>query len=196
MRTSTQKTKKQSSFSGFAVYSPLRQRCDPPLVSHSGVVHRISGSACRRGDRRHGGHCLSGGYAPRILPMYIPMVPAFGIHFVMLLIGKTRYPRRMLIFHPVTWMSVMSQSSTNTAVVIRRTAAAIYETKKEARHRCHDASILKDEGYGHSVTVLLAAVKTQAARIHRISKAPLDVSAVSIPFPPPNLRPAFVCIPF
>lgn len=131
-----------------------------------------------------------------ILPMYIPMVPAFGIHFVMLLIGKTRYPRRMLIFHPVTWMSVMSQSSTNTAVVIRRTAAAIYETKKEARHRCHDASILKDEGYGHSVTVLLAAAKTQAARIHRISKAPLDVSTVSIPFPPPNLHPAFVCIPF
>ena len=66
-----------------------------------------------------------------ILPMYIPMVPAFGIHFVMLLIGKTRYPRRMLIFHPVTWMSVMSQSSTNTAIVIRRAAAAIYETKKK-----------------------------------------------------------------
>lgn len=121
-----------------------------------------------------------------ILPMYIPMVPTFGIHFVMLLIGRTRYPRRMLIFHPVTWMSVMSQSSTNTAIVIRRTAAAIYE-KKEARHRCHDASILKDEGYGHSVTVLLAAVKTHAARIHRISGAPLDVSTVSIPFPPPNL---------
>ena len=142
-----------------------------------------------------------------ILPMYIPMVLAFGIHFVMLLIGRTRYPRRMLLFHPVTWnlllvvipdiaqalqvpaatwMSVMSQSSTNTAIVIRRTAAAIYE-KKEARHRCHDASILKDEGYGHSVTVLLAAVKTHAARIHRISGAPLDVSTVSIPFPPPNL---------
>ncbi len=51
----------------------------------------------------------------------------------------------------------------------------------------HDASILKDEGYGHSVTVLLAAVKTHAARIHRISGAPLDVSTVSIPFPPPNL---------
>lgn len=57
----------------------------------------------------------------------------------------------MLLFHPVTWnllfvvipdiaqalqvpaatwMSVMSQSSTNTAIVIRRTAAAIYEKKK------------------------------------------------------------------
>ena len=28
-----------------------------------------------------------------ILPMYIPMVLLFGIHFVMLLAGKTRYPR-------------------------------------------------------------------------------------------------------
>ena len=57
----------------------------------------------------------------------------------MLLIGKTRYPRWMLVFHPVTWnillavipdiaqavqmpvstwMSVMSQSSTNTSIVI------------------------------------------------------------------------------
>ena len=74
-----------------------------------------------------------------ILPMYIPMVLAFGIHFVMLLSGKTRYPRWMLVFHPViwnimlvaipdiaqavqvpaaTWMSVMSQSSTNSSLVI------------------------------------------------------------------------------
>ena len=76
---------------------------------------------------------------PAILPMYVPMILAFGIHFVMLLAGKTRYPRWMLAFHPVTWnlllvavpdiaqamqvpaatwMSVMSQSSTNTAIVI------------------------------------------------------------------------------
>ena len=69
-------------------------------------------------------------------------------HFVMLLVGKTRYPRRMLVFHPVTWnlllvavpdiaqamqvptatwMSVMSQSSTNTAIVIWCIAAAVYE---------------------------------------------------------------------
>ena len=74
-----------------------------------------------------------------ILPMYVPMILAFGIHFVMLLAGKTRYSRWMLAFHPViwnillagvpdiaqamqvpvdTWMSVMSQSSTNTAIVI------------------------------------------------------------------------------
>ena len=74
-----------------------------------------------------------------ILPMYLPMVLAVGTHFVLLLTGKTRYPRRMLIFHPVTWsillvvipdiaqalrvpaatwMSVMSQSSTNTATAI------------------------------------------------------------------------------
>lgn len=83
-----------------------------------------------------------------IAPMYIPMILAFGIHFVMLLAGKTRYPRWMLAFHPVTWnlllvavpdiaqamqvptatwMSVMSQSSTNTAIVIWCIAAAVYE---------------------------------------------------------------------
>ena len=76
---------------------------------------------------------------PAILPMYVPMLLVFGIHFVMLLVGKTRYPRWMLVFHPViwnllldavpdiaqalqvpavTWMSAMSQSSTNSAIVI------------------------------------------------------------------------------
>ena len=81
------------------------------------------------------------------------MVPTFGIHFVILLVGRTRYPRRMLIFHPVTWnllfvvipdiaqalqvpaatwISVMSQSSTNTAIVIWCAAAAIYEKKRSA----------------------------------------------------------------
>ena len=85
---------------------------------------------------------------PAILPMYVPMLLFFGLHFVMLLVGKTRYPRWMLVFHPVTWnlllvavpdiaqamqvptatwMSVMSQSSTNTAVVIWCIAAAVYE---------------------------------------------------------------------
>ena len=85
---------------------------------------------------------------PAILPLYVPMLLFFGIHFVMLLVGKTRYPRRMLVFHPVTWnlllvavpdiaqamqvptatwMSVMSQSSTNTAIVIWCIAAAVYE---------------------------------------------------------------------
>ena len=89
-----------------------------------------------------------GGMLPAILPMYVPMVLVFGIHFVMLLAGKTRYPRWMLLFHPVawnlllagipdiaqamqapvaTWMSVMSQSSTNTAIVIWCIAAAVYE---------------------------------------------------------------------
>ena len=86
-----------------------------------------------------------------ILPMYLPMVLFIGIHFVMLLAGKTRYPRWMLAFHPVTWnvllvvipdlaqamqvpaatwMSVMSQSSTNSAIVIWCIAAAIYEKKR------------------------------------------------------------------
>ena len=88
------------------------------------------------------------GMLPAILPMYVPMLLFFGIHFVMLLAGKTRYPRWMLAFHPVTWnillvavpdiaqamqvptgtwMSVMSQSSTNTAIVIWCIAAAVYE---------------------------------------------------------------------
>ena len=87
---------------------------------------------------------------PAILPMYVPMLLAFGIHFVMLLARKTRYPRWMLAFHPVTWnlllvtvpdiaqamqvpvttwMSVMSQSSTNTAIVIWCIAAAVYERR-------------------------------------------------------------------
>ena len=83
-----------------------------------------------------------------IAPMYVPMILAFGIHFVMLLARKTRYPRWMLAFHPVTWnlllaavpdiaqamqmpvatwMSVMSQSSTNSAIMIWCIAAAVYE---------------------------------------------------------------------
>ena len=85
-----------------------------------------------------------------LLPMYLPMVLMIGLHFVMLLAGKTRYPRWMLAFHPVTWnlllvvipdiaqalqvpaatwMSVMSQSSTNSAITIWRVAAAAYERK-------------------------------------------------------------------
>lgn len=85
-----------------------------------------------------------------LLPMYLPMVLFIGIHFVMLLVGRTRYPRWMLAFHPVTWnlllvvipdiaqalqvpaatwMSVMSQSSTNTAITVWCVAAAIYEKK-------------------------------------------------------------------
>lgn len=89
-----------------------------------------------------------------LLPMYIPMVLVFGIHFVLLLTGKTRYPRRMLAFHPVTWnillivipdiaqavqvpaatwMSVMSQSSTNSAIVLWCIAAAIYEKRHTQR---------------------------------------------------------------
>ena len=40
---------------------------------------------------------------PAILPLYLPMLLLFGIHFVMLVAGKTRYPRGMLAFHPVTW---------------------------------------------------------------------------------------------
>ena len=91
---------------------------------------------------------------PAILPLYLPMLLFFAIHFVMLLAGKTRYPKWMLAFHPVTWnlllaavpdiaqamqvpvatwMSVMSQSSTNSAVMVWCIAAAVYE-KKHAVH--------------------------------------------------------------
>ena len=91
-----------------------------------------------------------------ILPMYLPMVLFIGIHFVTLLAGKTHYPRRMLVFHPVTWsillaaipdiaqamqaptatwMSVMSQSSTNSAIVIWCMAAAIYTKKHFSRRK-------------------------------------------------------------
>ena len=92
------------------------------------------------------------GMLTAILPMYAPMVAAIGIHFLLLLTGKTRYPRWMLAFHPVTWnlllvvipdiaqamqvpaatwMSVMSQSSTNTSIVIWRIAAALYHRSKD-----------------------------------------------------------------
>ena len=91
---------------------------------------------------------------PAILPMYVPMLLFLGIHFVMLLAGKTRYPRWMLVFHPVTWnlllvavpdiaqamqvpvatwMSVMSQSSTNSAIAIWCITAAVYERKHTER---------------------------------------------------------------
>ena len=71
----------------------------------------------------------------------------------MLIAGKTRYPRWMLAFHPITvnillviipdiaqamqapvdtWMSVMSQSSTNSAILIWCIAAAVYERKRSA----------------------------------------------------------------
>ena len=90
---------------------------------------------------------------PAILPLYLPMLLVFGIHFVMLLAGKTHYPRWMLAFHPVTgnlllaaipdmaqamqvpvatWMSVMSQSSTNSAIMVWCIAAAVYEKKHAA----------------------------------------------------------------
>ena len=90
---------------------------------------------------------------PAILPLYLPMLLLFTIHFVMLLAGKTRYPKWMLAFHPVTlnlllaaipdmaqamqmpvatWMSVMSQSSTNSAIMVWCIAAAAYERKRSA----------------------------------------------------------------
>ena len=87
---------------------------------------------------------------PALLPLYLPMLLVFGIHFVMLVVGKTHYPRWMLAFHPVTWnlllaavpdiaqamqvpvatwMAVMSQSSTNSAIMVWCIAVAVYERK-------------------------------------------------------------------
>lgn len=95
---------------------------------------------------------------PVLLPMYVPMVLFVGIHFVMLLAGKTRYPRWMLVFHPITWnvllvvipdiaqamqvpaatwMSVMSQSSSNSSVIIWCIAAAIYEKNTNNAYLCN-----------------------------------------------------------
>ena len=95
---------------------------------------------------------------PVLLPMYVPMVLFVGIHFVMLLAGKTRYPRWMLDFHPITWnvllvvipdiaqamqgpaatwMSVMSQSSSNSSVIIWCIAAAIYEKNTNNAYLCN-----------------------------------------------------------
>lgn len=92
---------------------------------------------------------LSGAYG-LWRPVLTVGLGAIGIHFALLLAGRTRYPRWMLAFHPVTWnlllvvipdiaqalqvpaatwMSVMSQSSTNSSIVVRCIAAAIYEKK-------------------------------------------------------------------
>ena len=51
---------------------------------------------------------------PAILPLYVPMLLFFGIHFVMLLVGKTRYPRWMLAFHPVIWNILLAGERNHT----------------------------------------------------------------------------------
>ena len=87
-----------------------------------------------------------------ILPMYVPMILFIMIHFLMLLCGKTKYPKIMALLHPVTiniilafipdiaqaihrgpetWMSVMSQSSTNTSIIIWCIVAALFESNSE-----------------------------------------------------------------
>lgn len=94
-----------------------------------------------------------------ILPMYIPMVLFILIHFLMMLCGKTKYPRIMALLHPVTiniilvlipdiaqaihkgpetWMSVMSQSSTNTSIIIWCIAAAVFERRRHAEKTFSD----------------------------------------------------------
>lgn len=88
-----------------------------------------------------------------LLPLYIPMALFIAIHFATLISGKTRYPVWMLAFHPMTlnillvvipdiaqamgvpsatWMSVMSQSSTNSSIVIWCAAAAVYEKTRHS----------------------------------------------------------------
>lgn len=48
---------------------------------------------------RNCGHIVVDSSAPEVCPMALTI----GIHFGMLLAGKTRYPRWMFAFHPVTW---------------------------------------------------------------------------------------------
>lgn len=81
---------------------------------------------------------------------------------------KTRYPRWMLVFHPVTWnlllavipdiaqamqvptttwMSVMSQSSTNSAIVIWCIAAVVYERKRRFKQVGHSAMNVGGESW-------------------------------------------------
>ncbi len=88
-----------------------------------------------------------------LLPLYIPMALFIAIHFATLISGKTRYPVWMLAFHPMTlnillvvipdiaqamgvpaatWMSVMSQSSTNSSIVIWCAVAAVYEKTRHS----------------------------------------------------------------
>ena len=68
---------------------------------------------------------------PAILPMYVPMLLVFAIHFVMLLAAVPDIAQAMQM--PVaTWMSVMSQSSTNSAIMVWCIAAAVYERKRSA----------------------------------------------------------------
>ena len=121
--------------------------CRSILGGYSGVVFHLSGP-------RIGAEAAITAvtaYQDDMLPQSSPCMfrcYCFWIHFVMLLAGKTRYPGWILAFHPVTWnillvavpdiaqamqvptatwMSVMSQSSTNTAIVIWCIAAAVYE---------------------------------------------------------------------
>lgn len=49
-------------------------------------------------------------YAGRVLPgfyiLYLPIGGIFLIHLIMLICGKTRYSRRMLLFAPILWMGI------------------------------------------------------------------------------------------
>ena len=67
------------------------------------------------------------GMLPAIAPMYVPMMLAFHpVIWNILLAGIPDIAQAMQV--PVdTWMSVMSQSSTNTAIMIWCIAAAVYE---------------------------------------------------------------------
>ena len=132
-------------------------RCDrsdhPYMGGHHGMVCHLSGTADRSGGRACGSHGLSGCDASRNSPAVSSDAIAFRHPFCNAACRKTRYPKWMLAFHPVTgnlllaavpdiaqamqvpvatWMSVMSQSSTNSAILIWCIAAAVYERKRSA----------------------------------------------------------------
>lgn len=46
--------------------------------------------------------------SPGLLVMYLPMCFVLISHLILTLLGKTEYSRRMLLFHPVLWMAVLS----------------------------------------------------------------------------------------
>lgn len=100
-----------------------------------------------------------------IIPMYLPLAGFLGLHWILVLTRGTRYPKWMAAFHPATWsillalipdiaqvlgapgatwMAVMSQSSTNTSIVIWCVAAALYKGKMCWKFTCHSGHV--DQG--------------------------------------------------
>ena len=120
----------------------------PYLGGNHGVVHHLSGPAHRRGSGYRGGHRLSGRHAPRhcadvrsddtgfrhpfrdaacgqdtVFPVDAGFSPGHMESFRWQAVPDIAQAMQVPV---ATWMSVMSQSSTNTAIVIWCIAAAVY----------------------------------------------------------------------